>query len=143
MGNPPPSSPQVSAVMSRIRSRDTGPEMAIRRILHARGLRYRVDMPIPVEPKCSRADIVFTRARLAVYVDGCFWHRCPEHGTSPKANAEWWQAKLDRNVRRDRQTDRTLTDADWRVIRIWEHEDPSEAAERIIAALSGSQSRSP
>ena len=119
-----------SAQMSRVRNRHTAPELAIRRELHRRGLRYRVDMPIPGVGR-TRPDIVFTRVRVAVFVDGCFWHRCPEHGSFPKTNAEWWLNKLNGNVRRDRAKDEALTAAGWKVIRIWEHEDPATAADRI------------
>ena len=116
------------------RRRDTAPEMALRRELHQRGLRYRVDYaPLPAV-RC-RADIVFTRARVAVFVDGCFWHRCPLHQTHPNANGEWWRDKLDRNVERDRRNDRELAAAGWRVERVWEHESPDSAADRIESAL--------
>ncbi len=84
-----------------------------------------------------RADLVFPRARVAVFVDGCFWHRCPVHGTSPKSNAQWWQDKLDGNERRDRETDETLRGAGWIVVRVWEHEAPDAAATRVGAAVSG------
>ena len=80
--------------------------------------------------------MVFSRQRVAVFVDGCWWHRCPEHATVPKTNTAWWQEKLDRNVARDRETDRLLTDAGWRVIRIWEHEAPGVAADKVQAALA-------
>lgn len=116
--------------MSRVRTVHTGPEMAIRRELHRRGLRYRVNMPLPQMGRI-RPDIVFTRARVAVFVDGCFWHRCPEHGSSPKSNADWWRRKLDTNVRRDRTTDEALAEASWTVLRIWEHEDIATAADRV------------
>ena len=125
-----PPSAAKSAQMSRVLNRHTTPELAIRRELHRRGLRYRVDMPIPGVGR-TRPDIVFTRVRVAVFVDGCFWHRCPEHESFPKTNAEWWLNKLDGNVRRDRATDEALTNAGWRVIRIWEHEDPVTAADRV------------
>jgi DNA mismatch endonuclease (patch repair protein) len=82
-----------------------------------------------------QADIVFTRAKVAVFMDGCFWHRCPQHGTDPKANSAWWKAKLDRNSERDRETDQVLVAAGWTVIRVWEHEDPVEAAVRVKAAV--------
>jgi DNA mismatch endonuclease (patch repair protein) len=92
-------------------------------------LRYRVDLaPIPGR---RRADLVFTRAKVAVYLDGCFWHSCPTHATFPKANREWWVAKLETNVRRDRDTDTRLTKAGWTVVRVWEHEPVEAAAERI------------
>lgn len=112
----------------------TAPEVAIRRALHRRGLRYRVNMPLPGIGKV-RPDIVFTRVRVAVFVDGCFWHRCPEHGTSPKTNADWWRQKLDTNVERDRTTDTALVEAGWTVIRIWEHENATNAADRVEALL--------
>jgi len=120
--------------MSRLGRRDTRPELAIRSELHRRGLRFRVDRA-PVKDLRSRADIVFGPARVAVYVDGCFWHSCPEHGTKPKANAEWWKRKLDRNQQRDRETDRVLREHGWEVVRIWEHEDPVAAADRVESAL--------
>ena len=120
--------------MSRQLTRDTVPELAIRRVLHAAGLRYRVNLQ--VLPKLRRrADIVFTRRKVAVFVDGCFWHGCPEHATKPKANAAWWGEKLARNVARDRETDRVLVDSGWTVVRVWEHEDPKGAAERIGAIV--------
>ena len=101
------------------RSRDTLPELALRRLLHARGLRYRVHArPLPEFRRT--ADLVFRPARVAVFVDGCFWHRCPEHGTHPKANSDYWTPKLDRNVARDRETDERLRREGWLVIRAWE-----------------------
>ena len=91
-------------------------------------------MPLPRLGR-ARPDIVFTRAKVAVFVDGCFWHRCPEHGSLPKTNAEWWRRKLDTNVERDRTTDAALVEAGWVVIRIWEHEDSIEAADRVVAIV--------
>lgn len=109
--------------------RDTGPELALRRELHRRGLRFRKDYKgVP-----GRPDVAFTRARLAVFVDGCFWHRCPQHATQPKNNASWWSAKLEANVSRDRRQDRELVDRGWTVVRVWEHEDVGEACDRIEA----------
>ncbi|HEX5593594.1 MAG TPA: very short patch repair endonuclease [Solirubrobacterales bacterium] len=127
---PVPSSAAKSAEMSKLGRRDTLPERAIRSELHRRGFRFRVDRP-PLPGLRSRADIVFGPARVAVYVDGCFWHSCPEHGTRPKANAAWWERKLDRNRERDRETDRVLREHGWEVVRIWEHEDPVASAERV------------
>ena len=112
------------------RGRDTTPELELRRQLHRRGLRYRVDARVDRGIR-SRPDIVFPSARVAVFVDGCFWHRCPRHGTAPAVNSEYWRAKLARNVERDRETDQLLAAAGWRVIRIWEHERPDAAAVRI------------
>jgi DNA mismatch endonuclease, patch repair protein len=120
--------------MARVARRDTRPELNLRRVLHARGLRYRVDVS-PDPSRRGRADIVFSRARVAVYVDGCFWHSCPEHGVLPKGNREWWQAKLEATVRRDRATEAALRDRGWTVVRTWEHEDPELAADRVEAAL--------
>ena len=120
--------------MRRQGRRDTAPELALRRELWRRGLRYRVDRP-PVPGMRRRADIVFSRARVAVYVDGCFWHSCPLHATTPKANREWWEAKLAANVRRDRDTDQRLAQLGWTVVRLWEHEDPMAAADRVEEAV--------
>ncbi|MBH0119867.1 very short patch repair endonuclease [Rhodococcus sp. HM1] len=121
--------------MSRQRRRDTAPEVALRRELHRRGLRFFVDRA-PLPGLRRRADLVFPRRHLAVYVDGCFWHRCPVHATDPKNNSEWWAAKLAGNVARDRDTDARLTAAGWTVVRIWEHEDPLTAADRVQNALT-------
>lgn len=120
--------------MQRQGRRDTKPEMLLRRALWARGLRYRVDRA-PIPGMRRRADLVFGPSRVAVYVDGCFWHSCPEHATLPKNNREWWREKLAANVRRDRDTDRQLLEAGWQVVRIWEHEVAAHAVERVITAL--------
>lgn len=130
----PPTDPATSARMSRQRRAGTAPELALRRELHRRGLRYFVDRA-PIRGQRRRADVVFPRLRVAVYVDGCFWHSCPQHATYPKNNAEWWADKLAANVARDRATDDALAAAGWQVIRIWEHEDPVAAAGRVAAAL--------
>jgi DNA mismatch endonuclease, patch repair protein len=115
--------------MQRQRQRDTGAEMALRSLLHRRGLRFRIHYPLPGLRR--RADIAFPRARIAVFVDGCFWHGCPEHGTWPKENADWWREKIEGNRRRDRDTDSKLFENGWQAIRVWEHERPESAA-RII-----------
>jgi DNA mismatch endonuclease (patch repair protein) len=117
------------------RKRDTRPELALRSELHRRGLRYRVDVRPAAGLRC-RADIVFGRKRVAVFVDGCFWHDCPEHGTSPRTNAPYWSAKIARNVERDRFNETELSAAGWTVIRVWEHESPVDAADRIVRALT-------
>jgi DNA mismatch endonuclease (patch repair protein) len=127
---PPASSAEVAARMSRARRRDTAPEVAIRREAHRRGLRYRVDTPVAGLPR-RRPDVVFTRQRVAVFVDGCFWHSCPVHATVPKSNRDWWVAKLERNVVRDRETDERLRVLGWTVLRFWEHEDPIAAVDVI------------
>jgi DNA mismatch endonuclease (patch repair protein) len=116
--------------MQRQNRRDTLPELALRRAVWRRGLRYRVDVA-PIRGARRRADLVFTRAKVSVYVDGCFWHRCPEHATTPKANREWWIDKLAANVARDRDTDHRLDEAGWIALRVWEHEDPEESASRV------------
>ena len=131
---PRPSSDRVSEQMSRVARRDTRPELALRREIYGRGMRYRVDAA-PVSNMRGRADVLFRSARVAVYVDGCFWHGCSEHGVLPKRNREWWRAKLQATRRRDRATERELRSLGWAVLRIWEHEDPVEAAIRIEATV--------
>jgi DNA mismatch endonuclease (patch repair protein) len=120
--------------MERQARRDTKVELAVRRAVWWRGLRYTVDVA-PLPGSRRRADLVFTKARVAVFVDGCFWHGCPIHATAPKSNAAWWEEKLATNVRRDRDTDARLADAGWLAVRVWEHEDPDEAADRIEGAV--------
>ena len=118
------------------RRRDTGPELAIRQGVHEAGMRYRVDLPIRVPGhRPIRPDLVFTRRRVAVFVDGCFWHGCPVHATSPVIRARFWADKIAANRERDRRHDDVLTRAGWTVLRIWEHEDPVEAVKRIGAAV--------
>lgn len=135
-----PSSPEASARFRRIGRRDTPPELRLRSQLHRRGLRYRVDVR-PLAQLRRRADVVFRRAKVAVFVDGCFWHGCPTHMTWPVANEEWWRTKIERNRARDRDTDERLTAAGWTVIRLWEHEDPGLAAERVAEAVESRQRR--
>ncbi len=127
--------------MKRVRREDTDPEMAIRRILFGRGLRYRKNRR-PTADLRTRADLVFLKERVAVYVDGCFWHGCPQHATWPKTNAEFWRSKLEANVARDRRVDAALREAGWAVVRVWEHEAPEEAADRIEATVRGRASQS-
>jgi DNA mismatch endonuclease, patch repair protein len=117
--------------------RDTPPELRIRSLLHRKGYRFRVDVS-PVSATRSRADIVFRRLKVAVYVDGCFWHGCPSHGTWPKANADWWRSKIESNRIRDRKTAAALLASGWSVVRIWEHEEPDDALRMIMAALQSS-----
>jgi DNA mismatch endonuclease (patch repair protein) len=131
---PTASSVTVSGRMSRQRRRDTAPEVAIRKLLHAMGLRFRVTLPVPGMPRRTM-DIAFTRARVAVFVDGCFWHVCPEHATKPAANSQWWAEKLAKNQMRDVATNEHLAASGWDVVRIWEHEDPVDAAVRIAAEV--------
>lgn len=127
---PPASSEAARVIMRANRGKDTTPEVAVRRELHRRGLRYRVHER-PLAHLRRMADVVFRRARVAVFVDGCFWHGCPEHGSQPRANAPFWQARLGRNKERDAETTAALCAAGWTVIRIWEHESPVSAADRI------------
>jgi len=114
----------------------TGPELRIRRLLHRAGLRYRMGRR-PEPTLRMTADVVFTRARIAVFVDGCFWHSCPVHGHLPREHAEYWRAKLANNRRRDEETNRVLTDRGWMVVRVGEHEDPVSAAVQIRDLVRG------
>ncbi|MEU4256705.1 very short patch repair endonuclease [Streptomyces fradiae] len=134
-GFPTPPTAGRSRNMAAIKRRDTKPERAIRSLLHAAGKRYRLDFRLQLDGARPRPDIVFTRARVAVFVDGCFWHCCPEHGRQPGVNGSYWGPKLERNVARDRAADEALTAAGWTVVRVWEHEAPEKATERIIAAV--------
>lgn len=132
--HPGPSNSAVSDRMRTARRRDTKPERDVRRILHARGLRYRVAFPVP-GMKRRTIDIAFSRAKVAVFIDGCFWHSCPEHGTQPRANAAWWALKLRQNAARDKETADALRSAGWIVLRFWEHETADTVADLVTAAL--------
>lgn len=118
------------------RSRDTSPELAVRRLVHAAGLRYRVAVR-PVADVRRTADLVFTRRRVAVFIDGCFWHGCPEHGTMPRTNASYWHDKLTGNIARDRDTDEQLRATGWQVLRFYEHTPTAEIATAVIDAVRG------
>jgi DNA mismatch endonuclease (patch repair protein) len=118
--------------MQSVRQRDTTLEVSLRKELFRRGLRYRVHVR---HGRCT-IDIAFPKARVAVLCDSCFWHCCPQHATFPKNNREWWKAKLDQNVDRDRRLRKALRDDGWAVLRVWEHEAPAKAAERIVFLLS-------
>jgi DNA mismatch endonuclease, patch repair protein len=126
----------VSIRMRGNRRRDTKPEVAVRSALHRRGLRFRVDHPVQLPGRVVRADIVFPRKRLAVFIDGCFWHQCPIHATLPQTNTDYWLPKLERNVKRDRLIDELLGGIGWSVLRAWEHEAPAQVAGRIAAHLN-------
>jgi len=118
----------VSAQMSRMPRASTGPEVRLRRALHAAGLRFRLhDRSLPGTP-----DIVFTRARLAVFLDGCYWHGCDEHGVLPKNNREWWRAKLAANRERDRRKDAALVELGWTPLHFWEHEPVDEVVAAVV-----------
>jgi DNA mismatch endonuclease, patch repair protein len=125
---PEPTSAEASAIGRANRRTDTKPERLLRSNLHALGLRFRVDLRIKEEGVAVRPDIVFTRRRIAVFVDGCFWHRCPQHFHAPKRNLDYWGPKIEANVRRDERVAAALRAAGWYVARIWEHEDMTEAA---------------
>jgi DNA mismatch endonuclease (patch repair protein) len=134
MAGPAASSAVVRRRMQQQQRRDTRPELELRRALHAAGLRYRVERPV-IPGMRRRADVVFGPAKVAVFVDGCFWHMCPDHATFPKANAGWWREKLERNRARDQDTDRLLREQGWLPLRVWEHEDMAEAAVRVAGIV--------
>lgn len=125
-----PSSPEASRRMARVRQRGTDIEIELRKALYALGLRYRLQVPLLSKPR-RVADIVFLGPRVAVFVDGCFWHGCPLHATWPKENAEFWRAKIEANRARDADTGRRLRELGWEVVRIWAHESPADAARRV------------
>lgn len=129
-------SPEASTAAVRRRMQQqlrqhTSCEMTLRRLLHQRGLRYHVDAR-PISSYRRRADIVFRSARVAVFVDGCFWHGCPRHGSTPRTHRSWWATKIARNRARDLQTSRFLRTLGWSVVRTWEHADSERAADRIV-----------
>ncbi len=133
---PPASSLLIRDRMRAQRTRDTAAERALRSALFRRGLRFRVNHKLPGLSR-KTFDVVFPRARVAVLVDGCFWHACPVHATWPKANAEWWRNKIEENRRRDVATNEALVAAGWTVVRVWEHVEPEVAAERIVGVIEG------
>jgi DNA mismatch endonuclease, patch repair protein len=136
---PMPKDAAVTAVMRANRKTNSGPERRIRSQLYAAGLRYRIYVSIVVDGQRIKPDIVFVRRKLAVFVDGCFWHACPDHGTMPNHNHDYWSPKLETNVRRDRRVDALLRLAGWRVLRIWEHTSTAEAAQAIGLAANESE----
>jgi DNA mismatch endonuclease (patch repair protein) len=137
MDAPTPNRETIRKVMQGNRGRDTKPELAVRRLVHARGLRYRVNAR--VEPDLRRtADLLFARRRIAVFVDGCYWHGCPEHFQPPKSNTEFWTSKIDRNRDRDAQTNDVLRRRGWTVLRFWTHEPATAVADVIETAVRAS-----
>jgi len=141
---PHPSSAGRSANMRANRRTDTKPELALRRALHSRGYRYRKDYRLDLDGgKRVRPDIAFTARRVAVFVDGCFWHCCPEHGSKPAVNVGYWDPKLRRNVERDRAADTALLAAGWAVVRVWEHESIEIAVAAVLAAPATRARRRP
>jgi len=136
----PPSGSWASSAANRRsmlgnRSRDTAPELALRRLVHAAGLRYRVAAK-PLPGMRRTADLLFGPTHVAVFVDGCFWHGCPEHFVPPKTNPDYWREKIGRNVQRDRDTDSRLAEADWLVLRFWEHQPAETCAKSVVQAVS-------
>ncbi|WP_062528859.1 very short patch repair endonuclease [Demequina rhizosphaerae] len=128
------STPGVERSMRGNKKRDTKPELAVRRLVHTSGLRYRV-AATPIKGMRRTADLLFRPTKVAVFIDGCFWHSCPIHATSPKAHSDYWLPKLERNRERDAETTSTLEAAGWLVLRFWEHEDPAEVADAIITTV--------
>lgn len=140
MIKPAPSSDAALKRMKAAKPRDTAPEKALRSALHSKGLRFRIDER-PIKELNRKADIVFRSAKIAVFVDGCFWHGCPIHGTQAKANAEFWKNKIEQNQRRDWDTNLQLKKAGWRVIRVWEHENPEKISNKIHRIVRQRQSK--
>lgn len=133
---PAPTSPAATKKMRSNRRSDTTPEVLLRSLLHRGGLRFRKDYAIRLPSgKVVHSDIAFPRRRLAVFVDGCFWHCCPDHGTVPKSNQSYWIPKLSQNVERDKKVTESLLSDGWQVIRIWEHISPVDAAKQIADKL--------
>lgn len=132
-------SPKTSVRMAKVRQHGTEPEVALRRELFRRGLRYRVNYTVIRKPR-RVADIAFPRLKIAVFVDGCFWHGCPVHATWPKRNAEFWRQKIEANRLRDADTTARLRDEGWTVLRIWEHETPGEASESVMDLITVARS---
>lgn len=132
---PKPKSAAVTRVMRANPRSGTKPEVAIRSLLHRAGKRFRKDYPIRVGGQLTRPDIVFPRQKIAIYIDGCFWHACPKHRTTPKHNAWYWLPKLRRNAERDRYATARLRRQGWQVVRAWEHEDASAVLSRTLKVL--------
>ncbi|WP_256077687.1 very short patch repair endonuclease [Massilia sp. YIM B04103] len=135
MARAQPSSSEVSRRMAKVRQKGTGAEIALRRELYRRGLRYRVEFEVLKKPR-RIADIAFPRLMIAIFVDGCFWHGCPEHATWPKQNSEFWRQKIEANRARDADTNERLQSIGWTVLRFWEHEPPIKAAEIVAQRVA-------
>jgi DNA mismatch endonuclease (patch repair protein) len=127
--------------MQSNRGRDTAPEVAVRAALQRAGLRFRKHFRA-LPGKRGDVDIAFPRARIAIFIDGCFWHSCPQHATRPATNLEWWKAKLDATIDRDQRTNADLTDANWTVLRFWEHESVANIVEAVAASRASVQTSS-
>lgn len=140
-----PSSPEASRRMVKVRQKGTGAEVALRRELYRRGLRYRIDYVVLKRPR-RVADVAFPGLKIAIFVDGCFWHGCPKHGTWPKQNAEFWRNKIETNRSRDKDTNVRLEAIGWKAVRVWEHESPVMATKtisRLVAKAKAERSKSP
>lgn len=135
-----PSSAESRRRMRSVRQKDTSAELALRRELHARGLRYRIQVQVLTKPR-RIADVAFSGLRVAVFVDGCFWHGCPQHATWPKHNAEFWRTKIVANQRRDRDTDERLRTEGWAVVRAWAHEPPEHVAAMVAGIVENRRER--
>jgi len=122
--------------MKAVRQTGTAGETKLRRALHRLGLRFRVDYRLKMSGQALRADIAFPRQQLSIYVDGCFWHSCPDHGTMPKTNVDYWRVKLAENVERDRRSDRLLRECGWTPIRVWEHELRGDRVDDVADAIA-------
>ena len=133
---PEPTSDAATKIGKANRRTDTRCEVLVRSELHRRGLRFRKDLLLRVGDVRVRPDIVFTKRRLAVFIDGCFWHLCPDHAHIPRSNTSYWVPKLEANVERDRRVDAALAAHGWHALRIWEHTPPADAADRVAGALS-------
>jgi DNA mismatch endonuclease (patch repair protein) len=132
--HPKASSPLASSRMRKVRQRGTKRELEIRSALHKIGMRFRVQIT-PLEDLRRQADIAFRREKIAIFIDGCFWHGCPIHRTLPKSNTEWWTEKLQANIRRDEDTNLRLREAGWLVLRFWEHEETTQIVQIVQRCL--------
>lgn len=130
-----PSSPETSRRMAKVRQKGTDAEIALRRELYRRGLRYRVDYEVMKKPR-RVADVAFPGLKIAIFVDGCFWHGCPEHASWPKQNAEFWRQKIEANRLRDADTNSRLLDIGWTALRFWEHESQAKATETVAQMVA-------
>jgi len=138
---PTPTSAAVSKVMKGNRKTGSRPEVMLARVLHSRGLRYRKNKPVATRDGVVRPDLVFSGPRVAVFVDGCFWHSCPIHGNTPRTNTAYWGAKLRKNAERDRLVTAALSSDGWTVLRVWEHEPVEKAADSVVAGVRSSAAR--
>lgn len=130
----------IRAKMQAQKAKDTKPEVALRRELHRRGIRFRKSGPLPGMPRRS-ADIMWSGRKVAVFIDGCYWHGCPEHFHTPKTNTEWWLAKIRRNQNRDASTTAALEERGWKVLRLWEHVPTTEAADLVEKVLASTREK--